>query len=228
MKPNLRIIDLPQEERPREKLLKYGAEHLSNAELLAIVLRVGSNSENIIHLCDRILGFTNGLEGLLNLSPHELMTLKGVKSAKAAQLSAVAEVAKRMRNLSPNKLEKITSPRDAAELVIGEMNILKQEVLKLIMLNTKNCVIVKKNIFVGSLNSSIVHPREIFSEALKANSASIIVCHNHPSGDPEPSSEDVNITLRLKECGKIVGIDLIDHIIIGGNSYVSLKEKGII
>lgn len=228
MESKLRILDLPQEERPRERLLKYGASYLSNSELLALILRTGSSTENILHLCDRILTCTEGLEGLLNCTPQEFMALKGIKEAKAAQLSAFCELAKRVKNLTSEKLVKISSPADAASLVSGEMSMLKQEVLKLIMLNTKNCVIVKKDIFIGGLNSSIVHPRDIFREAVKSNSASIIVCHNHPSGDPEPSNEDVNITLRLKECGKLMGIDLLDHIIIGKNSYVSLKEKGII
>ncbi|WP_040210710.1 RadC family protein [Clostridium polynesiense] len=228
MKSNLRIIDLPREERPREKLLKYGADKLSNSELLALILRVGSDNENILHLCDRILSYTSGLEGLLTHTPYELMNLKGIKEAKASQLAALAEIAKRMRCIKSNTSEKISKPADAACLVMAEMNILKQEVLKVIMLNTKNYVILMKDIFKGSLNSSIVHPREIFTEALRANSAAIIVCHNHPSGDPEPSKEDINITLRLKECGSIMGIELLDHIIIGGNSYISLKEKGII
>ncbi len=225
---HLRLSDLPSEERPREKLLKNGVETLTNSELLALVLRTGSSNENIIHLCDRILSKSLGLEGLLRLTPQQFMEIKGIKKAKAAQLCAIAEISKRAMQIEAKKTQKVTSPTDAATLVMEEMKNLKQEVLKLIMLNTKNCVIFKKDIFIGSLNSSIVHPREIFTEAVRFNSASIIICHNHPSGNPEPSNEDINITLRLKECGRLMGIELIDHIIVGGNTYVSLKEKGII
>lgn len=225
---HLKISDLPEEERPREKLLNKGAQTLTNSELLALILRTGNKNENIIHLCDRVLSQFQGLDGLQNCTPQMLMELDGIKEAKAAQLCALIEISKRVRTEKGTKINKISSPQEAAELVRDDMRLLKQEVLKLIMLNTKNCVLFTKDIFIGGLNSSIVHPREIFSEAVRFNSASIIVCHNHPSGDPTPSDEDINITLRLKECGKLMGIELIDHIIIGGNSYVSLKEKGII
>ena len=225
---HLKISDLPKEERPREKLLNKGAHTLTNSELLALILRTGNKNENIVHLCDRVLSEFQGLTGLVNCTPQRLMEIDGIKEAKAAQLCALMEITKRAYMQKGAKLNKISSPMDAADLVREDMKFLKQEVLKLIMLNTKNCVLFTKDIFIGGLNSSIVHPREIFSEALRFNSASIIVCHNHPSGDPSPSDEDINITLRLKECGRLMGIELIDHIIIGGNSYVSLKEKGII
>ena len=225
---HLKISDLPKEERPREKLLNKGAQTLTNSELLALILRTGNKNENIVHLCDRVLSEFQGLTGLVNCTPQSLMEIDGIKEAKAAQLCALMELTKRTYIQKGSKVNKISSPMDAADLVREDMRFLKQEVLKLIMLNTKNCVIFTKDIFIGGLNSSIVHPREIFSEALRFSSASIIVCHNHPSGDPSPSDEDINITLRLKECGRLMGIELIDHIIIGGNSYVSLKEKGII
>ncbi|MGM9974264.1 MAG: DNA repair protein RadC [Clostridiaceae bacterium] len=225
---HLKISDLPKEERPREKLLNKGAQTLTNSELLALILRTGNKNENIVHLCDRVLSEFQGLTGLVNCTPQRLMEIDGIKEAKAAQLCALMEITKRAYMQKGAKVNKISSPMDAADLVREDMKFLKQEVLKLIMLNTKNCVLFTKDIFMGGLNSSIVHPREIFSEALRFNSASIIVCHNHPSGDPSPSDEDINITLRLKECGRLMGIELIDHIIIGGNSYVSLKEKGII
>ena len=225
---HLKISDLPKEERPREKLLHRGAHTLTNSELLALILRTGNKNENIIHLCDRVLSQFQGLTGLTNCTPQRLMELDGIKEAKAAQLCALIEISRRVNSVKAAKTNKISSPQEAADFVRDDMRLLKQEVLRLIMLNTKNSVLFTKDIFVGGLNSSIVHPREIFSEALRFNSASIIVCHNHPSGDPSPSDEDINITLRLKECGKLMGIELLDHIIIGGTSYVSLKEKGII
>jgi DNA repair protein RadC len=228
MKESLKIMDLPENERPQEKLFKYGAEVLNNSELLALILRTGRSGENIISLCNRIIKEAGGLNGLLSFSGEEFMNLKGIKSAKAAQLLALAEISKRFKSYKANDTYKISKPIDAADLVMDSMRFLKQEVLKVILLNTKNMVIMIRDVSIGSLNSSIVHPREVFNDAVKRSAASIIVCHNHPSGDPSPSTEDVNITHRLKECGRILGIDLLDHMIIGNGSYVSLKEKGIL
>jgi DNA repair protein RadC len=225
---NLRIMDLPENERPQERMLKYGADALSNVELLALILRSGTAEENILNLCSRILKETGGLNGLLNSTLEEYIKLKGIKSAKATQLMALAELSKRFRTYKSGDEFRISNPKDAADMVMEDMRYLKQEVLRVVLLNTKNVVMSAKNISVGSLNSSIVHPREVFSEAVKRSCASIIVCHNHPSGDPTPSNEDINVTQRLKECGKLLGIDLLDHIIIGDGTYLSLKEKGIL
>lgn len=228
MEKALRIMDLPESERPREKLMRYGAETLSNGELLAIILRIGNSNENIVNLSNRILKEAGGLNGLLTSSSEEFLTLKGIGEAKASQLLALAEISKRFKSFKSGEEYKISQPRDAAEILMENMRYLKQECLKLIMLNTKNVVIALKDVSMGSLNSSIVHPREVFCEAIKRSSASIIISHNHPSGDPTPSSEDINLTQRIKECGKLVGIELLDHIIIGDGCYVSLKEKGIL
>ncbi|MBL4935223.1 DNA repair protein RadC [Clostridium sp. YIM B02515] len=228
MERTLRVMDLPENERPREKLLKYGAETLSNGELIAIILRTGSSSEDILNLSNRVLKETGGLNGLLASDAHEFLSLKGIGAAKAAQLMSLAEISKRFRTFRSGEEYKITQPKDAAELLMEDMRYLKQEHLKVIMLNTKNIVITVKSVSVGSLNSSIVHPREVFCEAIKKSSASIIISHNHPSGDPSPSSEDISLTQRIKESGKLLGIELLDHIIIGNGNYVSLKEKGII
>lgn len=228
MANNFKIKDLPQNERPREKLLRYGPEVLSNSELLAIILRTGSKDENILHLCNRLIAEIGGVDGLLTSSLHDFVKLKGIGSAKAAQLLALGEISKRFRAFKSGNEYKITSPRDAANYIMEEMRVLQKEHLKVIMLNTKNIIISVKDISIGSLNSSIVHPREVFKEAIKSSCASIIICHNHPSGDPTPSKEDINVTYRLKECGKLLGIDVIDHIIIGNGRYISLKEKGIL
>lgn len=229
MNNNLKIMDIPKEERPKEKLIKFGAESLSNAELLAIILRCGVKGENVLNLSNRILAETKGLNGLLDASYYEITSIKGVKEGKASQILAIAELFRRFNTLRTSMEQiKIKKPKDVADMLITEMRSYKQEVLKLIILNTKNKIIREKDIFKGSLNTSILHPREIYSEAVKYNGASIIICHNHPSGDPTPSKEDINITLRINECGKIMGIDLLDHIIIGSESYISLKEKGII
>ena len=229
MEKSIRLKDMPEFERPREKLLALGVESLNNSELLAIILKTGARGENVVSMSNRILSEFGGLDGILNAGYDDITKIKGIKNSKASQILAIAELYRRFQTLRSQRQNfKVTCPGDLAELLYNEFGYNNQEVLKLIMLNTKNMIIGMKDVFKGSLNSSIVHPREIFSEALKRNSASIIVCHNHPSGDPTPSKEDVNITLRLVECSKIMGIDLIDHIIIGSNKYISLKEKGII
>ena len=229
MDNNLKILDLPLSERPLEKLLSLGAESLNNSELLAIILRCGIKGENILFLSQRILCELQGLDGIMNASYDEITSITGIKKVKASQILAVAELFKRFNTLKSNRIEiGISSPKDISRLLMNEMSCLNQEVLKLVVLNTKNKIIRVKDVFKGSLNTSIVHPREIYSEAIKCGGASIIICHNHPSGDSTPSKEDINITARIKECGKIIGIELLDHIIIGNNEYTSLKEKGII
>lgn len=224
----LKIMDLPQSERPQERLLRYGAEVLTNSELLAVILRTGTREHNVIELCSIILNRLGGLNGLFDSVPEDYMKINGIGKTKAAQLTAIVEISKRFKSFKSGSEFKITKPQDISDLLMEEMKCLKEEHLKVIMLNTKNTVIYIKDISIGSLNSSIVHPREVFCEAIKRSSASIIICHNHPSGDPLPSNEDINITRRLKECSKLIGIDLIDHIIIGNGVYVSLKEKGIL
>lgn len=229
MNNNIKIMNIPKEERPIEKLLINGPEVLSNAELLAVILRTGTRGENVISLSTRLLSELEGLNGLLDISISEITSIKGIKNIKASQILAIGELFKRFNTLKLIKENQIiSSPSDIAKLLMNEMMNLKQEILKLIMLDTKNNIIGIKDVFKGSLNTSIVHPREIFKEALKKSSSSIIVCHNHPSGDPTPSKEDINITIRLKECSKIIGVDLLDHVIIGKEKFVSLKERGII
>lgn len=228
MKQNIKIVDIPVSERPIEKLISFGADALTNSELLAVILRTGIKGENVVALSQRILSEIDGLDNILNVSLNDLTAIKGIKNVKGSQIVALSELFKRFNTLKSNiNKVKITSPSDVANLLITEMTGLNQEILKLIVLNTKNKVIRVKDVFKGSLNSSIVHPREIFSEAIKCGGASIIICHNHPSGDPTPSKEDINITFRMKECGEIIGIKLLDHIVIGEKKYISLKEKGI-
>lgn len=227
MSENIKINEIPSGERPREKLLFYGAQCLSNEELLAIILRTGNKDSNVVELSYRIIHSVGGLNGLFKASAKELMELKGVKEAKATQILAMCELYKRFKVSELTQI-KISKPSDVAKLVLDELRMLRQEVLILINLDTKNKVISKKEIFKGGLNSSLVHPREIFKEAVKDSAASIIICHNHPSGDPTPSRDDINITTRLKECGKMMGIELLDHLIIGDNRFISFKEKDIL
>lgn len=228
MDNKLRVKDLPKNERPREKILRYGAEVMSNSELLAIILRTGTKDENILKLCDRIISHFGGLNGLINPTIEDLKQIKGVGEAKATQILAISELASRFKSFKSGDDYTVSSPKDVAFYMINEMKNLKKEYFKLIMLNTKNKIISIKDVSIGNLNSSIVHPREVFIEAIKNSSASVILCHNHPSGDPSPSKEDILITNRLKECGILLGIDVLDHIIIGNETYISLKEKGIV
>lgn len=224
----LKIMDLPENERPQERLIRYGAEVLSNSELLAVILRTGTKKQNVINLSSFLLKEKGGLNGLINSTYEELKEIDGIGIVKAAEIMALAEISKRFRSFKSGEDYRISSPKDAADYVMDEMKYLQKEHLRVIMLNTKNMVICSKDVSMGSLNSSIVHPREIYTEAIKRCSASIIICHNHPSGDPTPSLEDINITKRLAECGKIIGIELIDHIVIGDGTYISLKEKGVL
>lgn len=223
MKTCLKVTDLPIIERPTEKLIRYGPSVLSNSELLAVIIRTGTKEQRVIELCSFILSEFNGLYGLMDASFEELIALRGIGKVKGAKILAILELHKRFSSFKGVENKKISSPKDAAFYVMNEMRYLKQEVLKVIYLNTKNVVISLSEVSKGSVDSSIVHPREVFKEAIKKNSSSIIICHNHPSGDPTPSGEDISVTKRLEQCGKIIGINLIDHIIIGDGTYISLK-----
>ncbi len=222
------IKDFPEEERPRERFMLKGAESLTNQELIAILIQTGSKDESALDVANRLLHHFNGLRILKDSTLDELKAIKGIGTAKGLQLLAALELGKRVSKLAFKERYAIRSPEDAAKYLMDEMRFLSQEHFICLYLNTKNIVMHKQTIFIGSLNASIVHPREVFKEAIKRSAASVICLHNHPSGDPSPSREDVEVTRRLAESGKIIGIDLLDHIIIGENKFVSLKEKGYI
>lgn len=207
-------------------MLQYGAEALSHAELLAILLRTGTRSESAIMIAQRILAQSGGLRGLADSGVEELVEIKGVGPAKAVQLRAAIELGRRMVASRLSESVVIRSPRDAAELLTEQLRYLQKEHFVCLFLNTKNVVIAQETLSIGSLNASIVHPREVFRAAIKYSSASIVCAHNHPSGDPAPSPEDIAITKRLVESGQIVGIDVLDHIVVGDGRFVSLKEQG--
>lgn len=231
MKRDIRYTmkDLPEGERPREKLLNYGARSLSNSELIAIIIRMGSREFSAIDLANKLLTIKEeGLPYLANASIEEMTSVKGIGECKAAQVLAAIELGRRtvLENLKEKK--KITSPLDVVEFFMAEMEHLKKEHFKIVMLDTKNQIIATEEVSVGNLNSSIVHPREVYKEAIKRSSASIILVHNHPSGDPTPSKEDINITRRLVECGELLGIRVLDHVIIGKKRHISLKEMEIL
>ncbi|WP_090438966.1 RadC family protein [Natronincola peptidivorans] len=220
---------MPPCERPREKLLANGVNALSNTELLAILLSTGTKEMSAIDLAKNIIcSSKEGIRFFADCTMEELRSINGVGMAKASQIIAAVELGKRIALTTKANNYKIKSPDDVSLLVMEEMRYLKKEYFNIILLNTKNEVIDIENISIGSLNSSIVHPREVFIRAIKRTSSSIILVHNHPSGDPTPSPEDVNITKRLVESGKLIGIEVLDHIIIGDNIYSSLKEKNMI
>jgi len=224
----LMIRDVPKEERPRERLMKEGAGRLSNPELLSIVLRTGLRNESVMQLAQRVITQFSGVRGLRAATIEELMAVKGIGQTKAVEILATIEVGKRLMREADEESYVIHSPEDGANYVMDDMRFLSQEHFVTLFLNTKNQVIHRQTIFIGSLNASIVHPREVFKEAIKRSAASIICFHNHPSGDPTPSREDIDVTARLVECGLLLGIDVLDHIVIGDRKFISLKEKGVV
>lgn len=223
---NLTLREVPLGERPRERMLQHGAEALSNAELLAILLRTGTYSESAVGLAQRILSECGGLRSLVDMSREQLTQIKGIGDAKALQIQAGIELGRRLARSKLSDTVTIRSPKDVADLLSEELRYLQKEHFVCLFLNTKNHVIAQETLSMGSLNASIVHPREVFRAAIKRGCASIVCVHNHPSGDPTPSPEDIGITQRLIEAGSIIGIEVLDHIIIGDQRFVSLKEEG--
>lgn len=221
------LRDVPREDRPRERMMAYGADALSHAELLAILVRTGTRSESAVHLASRILQASGGLRGLVDMSIEELTEIRGIGPAKAVQLRAGMELGRRLAQSRSEERYTIRRPQDAADYMMESMRYLKKEHFVCLFLNTKNHVIGRETLSVGTLNASLVHPREVFRAAIKCSSASIVCLHNHPSGDPAPSPEDVSLTKRLCEAGDLVGIDVLDHIVIGDGRFISLKEQGL-
>ncbi|MFC7371252.1 DNA repair protein RadC [Fictibacillus iocasae] len=222
------IKDYPVHERPRERLVAEGPESLANHELIAILLRTGTKKMSAIQLSHHIIQQFDGLRYLKDASIGELTKVNGIGTAKAVELLAAVEIGKRVSRLQFDERYAIRSPEDGAKYMMDDLRFLQQEHFVCLYLNTKNQILYKQTVFIGSLNTSIVHPREVFKEGFRRSAASIICFHNHPSGDPTPSKEDIEVTKRLVDCGKLLGIDVLDHIIIGDQKYVSLKEKGYV
>lgn len=225
---SLSVKEYHEELQPRERCKKYGAESLTHQELLAIILRTGNKTQNVLELANQVLINFDNLFELKTASIEELVEIDGIGYVKAIELQAVIEFGKRLALSHREKLGVIISSHELGQQLIKEMKDFQQEHLLVLYLNTKNEVLKRQTVFIGSLNQSVAHPREIFRIAVKCSAARIIIVHNHPSGNPNPSKQDIAFTHRLVECGKLMGIEVLDHLIIGENSYISLKETDVI
>lgn len=224
----LTIKELPADERPREKMKERGAQALGNSELLAILLRTGTAAESALRLAENLLDREGGLAGLGHATIEEVEQVRGIGEAKAVTLLAALELGRRLASLAPLDRTAVRSPDDIAALLLPRFRYESRESFVAVLLSTKNHVLKTSVISVGSLNASIVHPRELFREAINASAAAVIVAHNHPSGDPTPSPEDITLTRKLVEAGNILDIPVLDHVVLGDGKYVSFKEKGIL
>ncbi len=222
---SLLIKELPTSEKPRERLIAHGPSALSDAELLAILLRTGVTGSSVLQLSQALLKEFGGWNGLQSASFEDLSRWKGVAEAKTAQLKAALEIGRRLAILSYGERFQIKSPADVAKLMQVEMGHLDQEHLRAICVDTKNKVQKVHTVYVGSLNASVVRIGEVFKEAIKLNSASVIIVHNHPSGDPTPSPEDVQVTKQIVQAGALLDIQVLDHLVIGHGQYVSMRER---
>ena len=224
----LLIKEMHDSDKPRERLMNYGPDKLTNQELLGIIINTGTREESSITVANRIIKDMKTIRELRGLTYQELTSVKGIGEAKAITILAVIELAIRMHTHSLEEDIFIKSPDDVSDLLMEKMRYFQQEHFVVLYLSTKNMVIHQETMFKGSLNTSIVHPREVYKEAVKRSAAAIICVHNHPSGDPSPSREDIEVTRRLHECGEMIGVDFLDHIIIGSGKYISLKEMNFI
>jgi DNA repair protein RadC len=221
----LPVREWPSSEQPREKLSQLGPEHLSNAELLAILLRVGVMGQDVVSLSNELLVRFQGVVGLSRAPLAMLAEVKGIGPAKAVAIKAALELGRRLLLSEANERPQIRSPQDVATMLQLKMALLEQEHLQVVLLNTKNFVVGTPTVYVGSLNASLIRVAEVFRDAVKENCAAIIVAHNHPSGDPTPSPEDVRVTRELVAAGKLLDIEVLDHLVIGHNRYISLKQQ---
>lgn len=222
-----RIMDLHESDRPRERLASLGPQALTNAELLAILLRIGVTGESAVQVGQRLLTKFNGLKGLHRAPFIELMDQHGLGEAKASQIKAAIELGRRLTLESPDERPSINSPADAAALVQYEMSALEQEHLRVMLLDRRNRILETVDVYKGSVNSSQVRVGELFKEAIRKNASAVIVIHNHPSGDPTPSPDDVAVTRAIVQAGKLLDVEVLDHLVIGNARWVSLKERGL-
>ena len=222
------IKQLPLNERPRERLIQGSEEHLTDAELLGIIIRDGTQEYSAVDLAKKLLSDYGDFRALSAVSIGELCKVKGIGPARAAQIKASLAIARRFSTIPLKTSQQFKKSSDIFHHFHERLREKKQEYFFITLLDNKNRIIKELTISIGSLTLSIVHPREVFSPAIKESAASVVFVHNHPSGDPEPSKEDIQITQRLQEVGNIVGIKVLDHIIVGNGCYVSLRDKGVV
>ncbi len=220
------IKDMPSSDRPRERLAQVGASALSNAELLAIILRTGSGGESVLSLAQRLIN-RHGLAGLARKPIAELSEERGLGQTKIVQIKAAFELGRRLLASAPDERPQIRTPADAANILMSEMALLEQEQLRVMLLDTRNRVLAVPTLYAGSLNTTMIRVSEVFREAIRHNAAALIVAHNHPSGDPSPSPEDVAVTREMIKAGQLLDIEVLDHLVIGQQQFVSLKERGL-
>ena len=220
------VRDLPKEVRPREKLLQCGASALSDIELLAILLRTGTTSKSVLHLAEDVLAQykDKGLAAVIHMSPQEIASIHGVGLAKAATVVAAVELGRRLSERAAQTIEKVEGPEDVARYVIPSLRFEQKEHFLAMFLDIRNRILALSTISVGSLTASIAHPREVFREAIRYSAAGVILVHNHPSGDPTPSREDIQLTKQMMKAGEIMGIPVLDHVVVAGDNFLSLKE----
>lgn len=221
-----RVCDLPVGERPRERLVRYGPGGMATAELLAVLVGTGHRSGSAIDLGTALLTEFQ-LAGLARASVDEICQVRGCGPAKATQIKAALELGRRLVTVAPGDMRQLTSPADAAAVLQSDMSLLEQEHLRVVLLNIKNHMLAVHEVYKGSVNASLVRVAEVFREPVRRNCPAIIVAHNHPSGDPTPSAEDIRITRRMVEAGRLLDIDVLDHLIIGRQSWISLRERGL-
>jgi DNA repair protein RadC len=221
------LAEMPEAERPRERLLRHGPSALSNVELLAILLNTGLKGESVMVVAERLLREHGGFPGLMKLSAEDLAQIHGIGPAKATKLKASMEIANRILASNPNQKPKISSPDDITNLIGLEMSLLEQEQLRIVLLNTRNEVIGIRTLYQGTTNQAQVRIAEVFRDAVRANAVAIIVVHNHPTGDPTPSSADIELTRSMVEAGEMLEIKVLDHMIIGNGRHVSMKRLGL-
>lgn len=223
---NLTIHDLPRIERPREKLIKYGASRLSNIELLAVILRTGKKGESVLALANRLLRKFS-LEKISEFSYGEFRKISGIGPAKACELLSCVELGRRIFENKKVNISQLLSPQDVFDN-LKDIRVSKKEHFVVFFLDSRNQEIKREVISIGTINASLVHPREVFEPAVKYLAVQVILAHNHPSGDLEPSEEDLTVNKRLVEAGKLLGIEVLDHIIVTKDSFISFKEKGLL
>lgn len=219
----MKMKALPAEERPIEKGLFQGMENLSNTELLALIINTGTREKSALSLAQEVIGHSRGIFYLREMTYEELMKIKGIGRGKAARILAAMELGKRIASKPSGRPVNISDSDDIAGLFMEEMRYCKKEIFKTLLLNSKGDVLSIETVSIGELTSTIVHPREVFLPAVKKSAAAIVLVHNHPSGDPTPSGEDIQTTCRLVECGKLLGVRVLDHLVIGDGKYVSIS-----